>query len=116
VQDRVNEARQQIAAFVQERMPLQSSALPVELGKLASETGVQLGSASYSEQDSDVPGVRQVKIAATISGNYLQVVKFINALERAKTFFVIDSVTLGQEQAGGLHLGLSLDAYLREQP
>ncbi|MGH9522991.1 MAG: GspMb/PilO family protein [Terriglobales bacterium] len=116
VQGRVEEARKQIAAFVQERMPVQSSALPVELGKLASDAGVQLSSARYSEQDSDVPGARQVKIGANIAGNYLQVVKFINSLERAKTFFVIDSISLNEEQAGGLRLALNLDAYLREQP
>lgn len=116
VQDRVDEARKQISTFVDERMPAQYSALPIELGKLASDAGVQLSSARYTTHDSDVPGVQEVKIGATISGNYLQVVKFINSLERAKTFFVIDSITLGEEQAGGLHLGLSLDAYLREQP
>lgn len=116
VQDRVDEARQQIAAFVDARMPERSSAIPVELGKLASDAGVQLSSASYDEQqESDVPGTRQVKIGATISGNYLQVVKFINSLERAKTFFVIDSITLGQGEGGGLHLTLRLDAYLRQQ-
>lgn len=116
VQDRVDEARKQIVEFVDERMPERSSAIPVELGKLASDAGVQLSSASYGEQEeSDVPGTRQVKIGATISGNYLQVVKFINSLERAKTFFVIDSITLGQGEGGGLHLTLRLDAYLREQ-
>jgi Tfp pilus assembly protein PilO len=116
VQDRVEEARKQIAQFVQQRIPSQGSAVQVELGKLASDTGVQLSSAQYSETDSDIPGVRQVKISATISGNYLQLVKFINSLERARTFFVIDSVTLGEKQAGGVHLGLNLDAYLRGQP
>ena len=116
VQGRVEEARKQIAEFVQQRIPSQASAVPVELGKLASDTGVELSSVQYSETDSAVPGVRQVKISATISGNYLQLVKFINSLERARTFFVIDSVTLGEKQAGGVHLGLDLDAYLRGQP
>jgi Tfp pilus assembly protein PilO len=116
VQERVAEARKQIVDFMQQRIPAQGSAVPVELGKLAADAGVQLSSAHYSETDSGVPGLTQVKINATISGNYLQLVKFINSLERAKTFFVIDSVALGEEQAGGVRLGLNLDAYLREQP
>lgn len=115
VQNRVGEARKQIADFIQQRIPAEGSAVPVELGKLASHAGVQLSSAQYTVNDSDVPGVQQVSITATISGNYLQLVKFINALERARTFFVINSVTLGAEQEGGVHLGLNLDAYLRER-
>lgn len=116
VQQRVAEARTQIADFVQQRIPALGSAVPVELGKLANESGVQLSAVQYAETDSDVPGVEQVKISATISGNYLQTVKFINSLERAKTFFVIDSVTLAEEQGGNLRLGLGLDAYLRGLP
>lgn len=116
VQQRVVEARTQIGDFIDQRIPVQASAVPVELGKVAGDAGVQLSSVRYSETVSDIPGVEQVGISATISGSYLQIVKFINALERDKTFFVINSVTLAEEQGGSLRLGLILDAYLRGQP
>jgi type IV pilus assembly protein PilO len=39
-------------------------------------------------------------------------VKFINALERDKIFFVIGGVTLGEQQ-GNVRLQLKLETYLR---
>ncbi len=116
VQQRVDETRSQIAQFVQDRIPAQPSELSVELGKLASEAGVQLGSIRYDELDSDVTGLRRYRISAAVAGGYLQAVKFINALERSKHFYVIDSVSLGEQQQGGVRLGINLDTYLRETP
>jgi type IV pilus assembly protein PilO len=114
VQQRVEEARKQIAQFAQERLPGQPSELSVELGKLAADSGVHLGSVRYQEVDSDVPAVRRFQLTATISGDYLQEVKFINALERSRHFYVINSVTLGEQQPGAVRLGVNVDAYLKE--
>ena len=114
VQQRVDEARKQIAQFVQERVPAQASDLSVEMGRLASEAGVRLGSVRYEEMDPDVPGLRRFRISATLSGEYVQEVRFINALERSKHFYVISGVTLGEQQQGAVRLGLNVDTYLRE--
>ena len=114
VQQRVEEARKQVAQFVLERVPSQASELSVELGRLASEAGVRLGSARYEELETDVPGLRRYRVNASIAGDYLQAVKFINALERSKRFFVIGSINLGGQQQGAVRLGLNLDTYLRE--
>jgi type IV pilus assembly protein PilO len=40
-------------------------------------------------------------------------VRFINALERDKLFFIVDSVELGGEQGGQVKLGMKLETYLR---
>jgi len=114
VQKRVDEARKQIAQFIQERVPAQASDFSVELGKLASDAGVRLGSVRYEELDSEVPGLRRFRISATVSGEYVQEVKFINALERSKHFYVINSVNLGEQQQGAVRLGLNVDTYLKE--
>ena len=114
VQQRVDEARKQIAQFVQERVPAQSSEMSIELGKLASAAGVRLGTVRYDPMDSDIPGLLRYRITATITGDYLQEVKFINALERSKHFFVIGSVNLGEQQQGAVRLGINADTYLRE--
>jgi type IV pilus assembly protein PilO len=114
VQQRVDEARKQIAQFIQERVPAQASDFSVELGKLASDAGVRLGSVRYEELDSEVPGLRRFRISATVSGEYVQEVKFINALERSKHFYVINSVNLGEQQQGAVRLGLNVDTYLKE--
>jgi type IV pilus assembly protein PilO len=56
-------------------------------------------------------GLRPVEIEADFSGGYLQLVRFINALERDPLFFIIDSVQLGGEQAGVVKLQLKLETY-----
>ena len=56
-------------------------------------------------------GLRPVEIQADFSGDYLQLVRFINALERDPLFFIIDSVELGGEQGGVVKLQLKLETY-----
>jgi Tfp pilus assembly protein PilO len=114
VQQRVDETRKQIAQFMQDRVPVQASDFNVELGKLASDAGVGLGSVRYEELDSDVPGLRRFRISAIVSGDYVQEVKFINALERSKHIYVINGVNLGEQQQGAVRLGVNLDTYLKE--
>lgn len=113
VQQRVEESRKQMAAFYQERLPSEMSTLSNQLGTLAKEAGVKLASIRYDEIDSDIPGLRCIRISASIGGDYLQSVKFINAMERSKIFFVIDSVTLGDQQAGQVRLGITSETYLK---
>ena len=53
-----------------------------------------------------------MNVEITLSGAYLQEVKFINALERDKMFFLIDGVALAEQQ-GNVRLQLKLETYLR---
>jgi hypothetical protein len=43
----------------------------------------------------------------------LQLVRFINALERSKLFFAVDSVDLAGESAGPVKLEITMHSYLR---
>ena len=52
-------------------------------------------------------------IEADLAGDYLQLVRFINALERDQQFFLVDSVVLGGEQNGVVKLQLKLETYLK---
>src|SRR5437879_4172806 len=125
VDERVNQAREQIAHFYEDRFPNSSAAIFETLGKVATENHVRLNQASYkateaadAKDDAKVadvgfPGLRQVEIAATLSGNYVEAMKFINALERDKTFFIVDSVSLGDEKAGNVRLLIRVQTYLR---
>ena len=61
-----------------------------------------------------IAGLRRIQIDASLAGDYLKVVRFINALERDKMFFLVNSVTLGEQQAGSVRLELKLETYLRE--
>jgi len=108
-------ARQQIADFYRERFPAQYSAVSSELGKVASQTGVRVSQISYDPKPAEVASLQQVVINANLDGDYLQVVKFINALERDKMFFMVDSLTLAQEQGGIVRLQVKLETYLRSE-
>ena len=50
---------------------------------------------------------------ADLAGNYVALARFINALERDETFFIINSVTLGGEQTGPVKLQMKLETYLK---
>lgn len=108
-------ARQEIAAFYRDRFPAQYSAVSSELGKVAAQTGVRISQISYDPKPAEVPRLQQVGINANLDGDYLQVVKFINALERDKMFFMVKSLTLAQEQGGMVRLEMRLETYLRSE-
>jgi Tfp pilus assembly protein PilO len=108
-------ARQQIAAFYKDRFPSQYSAVSSELGKVAGQSGVRISQIAYDPKAADVPNLQQVAINANLDGDYLQVVKFINALERDPMFFMVDSLTLAQEQGGTVRLQVRLETYLRSE-
>lgn len=106
-------AQQQIDDFYKTRLPAQDSVISEELGKLASQNGVKIGQVKYTPKDPEPVGLRPLFIDADFTGDYLQLVRFINALERDKSFFIIDSVDLGGEQGGTVKLGMKLETYLK---
>jgi type IV pilus assembly protein PilO len=108
-------ARKQIDDFYAQRLPAQDSAISADLGKVAAESGVRIGSIKYSMKNKDIEtaGTRRVEIEADLAGDYLQLVRFINALERDQLFFLVDSVVLGGEQGGVVKLQLKLETYLK---
>ncbi|MGB9202728.1 MAG: hypothetical protein WCB94_02010 [Terriglobales bacterium] len=106
-------ARKQIGGFYQERFAAQDSDLLNELGKLAAANGVHMQQAKYKEEDTEISGVIPVDIEGSFSGDYLHLVRFINALERSKLFFAVDSVDLAGESTGAVKLEITMHSYLR---
>ena len=104
-------ARQQIDDFYKNRLPGQDSAIYEEMGKLAGQSGVHIGQIRSKAKDTESVGLRPVEIDADFSGGYLQLVRFINGLERDPLFFIVDSVQLGGEQGGVVKLQLKLETY-----
>ena len=114
IDKKIQEARGQIADFYVARFPNRTSAVAIELGKVAGENGVKLSNVRYNEDEESVGGVRHLQMDASLSGDYVKVVKFINALERDKVFFLVSSVALGEQQGGAVTLQVRLETYLRE--
>jgi hypothetical protein len=103
--------------FQQAITPAQSgySGLIDNFGALAHTAGVRTSNTTYREGAPDKRGVVQVEIVATVSGDYPNIVRFINALEHSDTFYVLDSLSLGAGTGtgGGLGLNLHLRTYFR---
>jgi type IV pilus assembly protein PilO len=105
-------ASEDISGFYDHRLPAEYSSVSEELGKVATDTGVRLSGIKYEEKPAPIEGLRKLNIEMALSGDYLQEVKFINGLERDKMFFLIDGITLGEQQ-GNVRLQLKLETYLR---
>ena len=114
IDKKIQEARGQIADFYVGRFPNRTSAVAIELGKVAGENGVKLSNVRYNQDEDSVGGLRHLQMDAQLTGDYLKVVKFINALERDKVFFLVSSVALGEQQGGAVTLQVHLETYLRE--
>lgn len=110
---KIPRAKQQIDEFYQLRFPAEESSISDNLGRLAAETGVRVTGEKYQVKDAQIEGLQPVEIAASCSGDYLQLVRFINALERNKLFFLVNGVDLGNETNGVVSLQIKIQTYLR---
>jgi len=103
----------QIKDFYKTRLTAQDSTISEELGKVASQSGVKISGIKYKLEDPEPVGLRPMQIEAELSGDYLQLVRFINALERDQLFFLINGVDLGSEQNGIVKLQMKLQTYVK---
>jgi Tfp pilus assembly protein PilO len=110
---KVTIANRQIADFYKKRIPTQDSQIPTQFGKLAAANGVTINQAKYKEEDPEAGRLYPVEMEAALSGNYVSLAKFINALERDDMLFIINSITLGGEQNGPIKLDMKLQTYLK---
>ncbi len=102
--------------FYGRRLPYAHSQFVAELGSLTKRTGVKLTRVQYSEApvlDGDGGAVTEVRMDASLSGDYRALVQFINSVERDRMFFVIGGVALSGQQSGTVGLRLRLTTYLR---
>jgi hypothetical protein len=102
--------------FYARRFPATDSAVLAELGDLTRTHTIRLTRAAYTHAPilAGGPGeLTEMRIDASLSGDYRQLVQFINALERDRMFFVIDAVNLTGQQSGTVNLRLRLRTFLR---
>jgi type IV pilus assembly protein PilO len=108
-------ANGEISDFYKTRFPAQQSEIATELGKLAAANGVRIQQERYKTEDRAVTiaGLQPKELDADLAGNYTSLAKFINAVERDDMFFIIDSVTLGNDPQGPVKLTLRMQTYLK---
>jgi Tfp pilus assembly protein PilO len=109
--EKLKRAEKDADVLLRSRLPEQSSQISNEIGKLASANHVKLEQAAYETKDTELPGVERLLVKASLSADYLNLVRFINALEREKMLMVIDSVKLNEQQGGSVKVDLVLEAF-----
>jgi type IV pilus assembly protein PilO len=110
--ERVADSTQGAGRFYGARVPGADSAILAELGSLEQKANVRLSRV----QTAFAPALRdvtEVRMDASVSGDYTAVMRFINSVERDKMFFVIDGLTLTGQQGGLVNLRLKVTTYLR---
>jgi hypothetical protein len=110
--ERVADSTKGAGRFYDARVPGEDSAILAELGALEQKANVRLSRV----QTSFAPALRdvtEVRMDASVSGDYTSVMRFINSVERDKMFFVIDGLTLTGQQGGLVNLRLKVTTYLR---
>jgi type IV pilus assembly protein PilO len=112
MEKKISGATGAISKFYQQRLPAQYSEIDAALGKSAQDAGVQLQNITFKADKKAVSDLERVQISLTISGPYVNDVKFINAMERDRVFFVINSVTLAGS-SNGVQLQLNAETYFR---
>ena len=108
-------ANQEIADFYKRRFPSQNSQIYSEFGKLAAANGVRIETVRYKPdtQGNVLEGLQAAEMDADLAGTYTSLAKFINALERDEMFFIINTVTLGNDPKGPVKLNVRLETYLK---
>jgi Tfp pilus assembly protein PilO len=109
---RVGESRGPIDAFYAKRIPATYSSIAKRVGEISVKSGVRLTGLQYT-QGATVGDLTEISMDARISGEYSQIMRFINGLERDQNFFVIKSMGLTGQQGGMVNLRLQVSTWLR---
>lgn len=111
---KVDQARADAEEFYGKRIPENYSTMAGELGALTSKDTVRLTRAQYTPTPA-INGLTEVRVDASLSGEYSALMHFINDIERDKNhvFFTINALTLNGQQGGLVNLRLRMTTYLR---
>ena len=109
---RVDASRTQMDEFMEKRISPNYSSISDRVVGLGVASGVRLTRLEYS-QGKPSSGLTEIQMDAGITGEYPQIMKFINSLERDKIFFLIRAMSLTGQQGGLVSLRLQLSTWLR---
>lgn len=110
--ERITKSRAQMKQFYDKRIPFNYSSISDRIGELEVKSGVRLSRVQYTQGK---PGsdLTEISIDMGISGDYPQIMRFVNSLERDQVFFVIRAMSLTGQQGGLVNLRLRVSTWLR---
>jgi Tfp pilus assembly protein PilO len=109
---RVDDSRDKMRAFYDKRIPANYSSISGRIGELEVKSGVRLSRVQYTQGP---PGseLTEISMDAGISGNYPEIMRFVNGIERDQTFFVVRAMALTGQQGGLVNLRIRVSTWLR---
>jgi Tfp pilus assembly protein PilO len=108
---KVDVSRTQANEFFRARFPAAYSTISATIYDLASKNSVHVTNLAYTPARAP-EGLVELRMDASLTGEYAPLMHFINGLERSKTFFLISGLTLTGQQGGMVNLRLRLNTYL----
>jgi type IV pilus assembly protein PilO len=111
---KVDEARIDAAKFYEKRFAPNYSTMLSELGKIEAKNNVHMTRAQYTATPA-INRLTELRIDASLSGEYTALMHFLNDLERDKdgVFFTINTLTFSGQQGGLVNLRLRMTTYLK---
>lgn len=113
IEKRLAQSRSDAAQFIKVRFVERDSEVSALLQTLAKDQKVKIEKIAYKEDATEMERVDALSIDTNVTGDYGDLVRFINAMERSKTAFVLESVALGDADNGQVKLHLRVKTYLR---
>jgi Tfp pilus assembly protein PilO len=109
---KVENVRSQMQAFYSKRIPPNYSSISSRIGDLEVKSGVRLSRVQYTQGQAGAD-LTEITMDSSISGDYPQIMRFVNSLERDRTFFVVRTMGLTGQQGGLVNLRLRVSTWLR---
>lgn len=112
IDKRVEKTRKQVADFYQKRIPPNYSSIDARINELQVASGVRITRVQYTQGEQG-PGLTEITMDASISGDYSAIMKFVNSIERDPMFFIVRAMALTSQQGGLVNLRLRVSTWLR---
>ena len=99
--------------FYRQRLPYATSEVAAGAGRAGASRGRALDARQYAYTPvlSGSDALTEVRVDASVSGDYRPIVHFINSMERDRMFFLITSINLTGQQTGQVNLRLRVTTY-----
>jgi Tfp pilus assembly protein PilO len=93
-----------------------NSAIVADLDELAKRSGLQIQAVSFAHKVLPQRNLTEVELNLAVIGEYGNIVRFMNGLQRSKSNYAVETVTLqpeAQSGATGLRIALHIKTYFR---
>jgi Tfp pilus assembly protein PilO len=86
----------------------------VEVESLAQSLQIKKDNFSYNYEPLSEFRLQQFRLGVPVEGNYRNIRKFINSIERSKHFLILERVDLSEQKSDVLNLDFQLSTYLTD--